>query len=138
MKINPKFLKVALGLCHLPERIDGLLLEMWSLIALSPFEERRFTPPYPIRDQTSFEIRQSLVYFEFEFIMVFKNFYENFFISILRTVITQGNYWTYYWLFDPSSETTSILWPLRPIELRVIATVGLLTDHLSLRPFKEF
>ena len=48
---------------------------MWSIIALSPFDERRFTPPYPIRDQTPFEVRQSLVYFEFELSMVNKSNY---------------------------------------------------------------
>ena len=57
-------------MCTLAEGVDRLLLEMWSKIALVPFEERRFTPPYPIQDQTAFEVRQSLVYFEFELIMV--------------------------------------------------------------------
>ena len=57
---------------HLAENIDTLLLEMWGKVALSPFIERMYTAPYPIHDQTAYEIRQTLVYFEFEFHLVWE------------------------------------------------------------------
>ena len=58
------------NLHHLAENIDQLLLEMWGKVELSPFIERMYTAPHPINDQNAYEIRQTLVYFEFEFSLV--------------------------------------------------------------------
>ena len=58
------------NLIHLAENIDVLLLEMWKKVELSPFIEQLYTAPYPVNDQDAYEIRQMLVYFEFELSMV--------------------------------------------------------------------
>ena len=82
---------------YLAENIDTLLLDMWNKVKLSPFIERMYTAPYPVNDQHSYEIRQTLVYFEFEFSLV--SFYFKtltFSNKFSRTAITLVNYLIFY------------------------------------------